>query len=267
MYVESVVIGASLGYQTTVFNVVVAAIVVCAVLFLFGSLFWLARWPFFTAYLGLTLFAAAALLLTLAQKLLPVVTGASSRTWVDFSFALFALVIALQWAVQSAVTMLLLTDRPNTAAVRWTAFLVFCFVVALLVPWVAGAATGHAFAGQLLAEALLAAFFACTLLLCSSRVRACVPLAQRLAPRPVAAAWSGYMLAVHCGFLAASAVRGALPGAEAGACAYLVVDFIYYLLYAPVLALTLYRDSRGWGGEEMLLSPQRESADGLDKLF
>ena len=45
-----------------------AVAIVCAVLFLFGSLFWLARWTFFSAYLGVTLFAAFTLVLTLVQK-------------------------------------------------------------------------------------------------------------------------------------------------------------------------------------------------------
>ncbi len=262
VYVETAVIGASLGYQTTVFNVVVAVVLVCAVLFLFASLFWLARWTFFSAYLGVTLFAAYTLLLTLVQKLLPVVTPASSRVWADFSFALYVLILSLQWAVQSAVAMLLLADRPDAAAVRWTAGLALAWTVLLLAPWVAGAATGAWAAGQLVTECLLCAFFAAALLLCSARVRRVVPLGHRLAPRPAAAPWVAYMLLIHCTFLAASVVRTAAPGSQAGSCAYLVVDLTYYVLYGPALALALVRDSRQWGKEGLLLA----QSDSNDKL-
>ncbi len=245
--VETGVIGDAVGYRTTVFNIAVAVIAVCGVLYLFATLFLAARRPFFSAYAGVTLLAAFALLLTIVQRMLPVIRhdGTSNQAYADFCFAAVTVILCAQWAVQCVTTVFLCAQRPEGVALLRVAAIGSGCAAVLLLTYVGSAAAGRSLVGQLLNESLLVVFFAA----------ASLPIKwSRIKPRRAASLWSVYMLVVHLLFLSASIVRGISPGGEAGSCLYLAVDLGYYAMYAPSLMFVLLRDSGSWSKEERLLS-------------
>jgi Protein tyrosine and serine/threonine kinase len=151
----------------------------------------------------------------------------------------FYLPSACQWWIQLAVVVFMFFQDVDKEAVqkcvRNTTIIVTTMVIISLVSLLNGCRE----CGVFVDESILVFIFGFMLL-----AKWILPV--RFRPRPAAAVWCIFSVIAHGLFLAETLLLVVEPGSEATMCMILVSDVVYYLLFAPLLWLTMRRDTNYW---------------------
>jgi hypothetical protein len=187
--------------------------------FPFQKVFFSIRDDHFSLYLAFALLSAWTLVMASIQRLLPD-PGPNGipqavHAYAIVKNALLAVLIGLQWIVQTGAVLFLVESNPGQKTVMRRLFL-RCAGLAgvLLIPWIISLALGKVFIGEMIDEGLLVFFFATGLYWSRTNRRA----------RPMLKFWSAYFLVFHSLFFGMYALAGFLPGSSAASCSYIFID-------------------------------------------